>query len=325
MERRYAEVDAWKATAILTVVAIHSFRSPFDPSISDAEVWLGHLTRFAVPAFLLASGFLYAGAANAGRAVTLRRLRRILVPYAIASLVVIAWSLQQGLPPESESFLADLLFGAAVGPYYYVFIVVGLVLVTPGFARLAGPRMAALTAALVAIQWWSDAATPFFSSFFWALRNPLLWWAYFAVGWLLRLHHAAAVAWIAPRRATLVAVLAAVVVALSVASGLAGPRLAVRSAAWLEVYAVCALIFVASAGRDRVSPAMRYLSDASYAIYLVHLLFVRIASAYVPPPPGRLALLPVLVPWVCALVGSIAVIAGLRAVLGRHSRSWIVA
>ena len=61
MTRRFAEIDALKAVGIVTVVLIHSFRSPFDPTVSPGEVWLGHLTRFAVPAFLMASGFLYAG------------------------------------------------------------------------------------------------------------------------------------------------------------------------------------------------------------------------------------------------------------------------
>jgi len=323
MERRYAEIDAWKATAIVTVVGIHSFRPSFDPSTSDTEVWIGNLMRFGVPAFLMASGFLYAQRSGDLLALTLRRLRRILVPYLLASGITIAAFQLQGVPPNTGSFLSDLLFGAVVGPYYYVFIIVGIVLLTPLIARLPKDAFAAVTVVLVGVQWWVDAAVGIPLTFTWAVRNPLMWWAYFAVGWLLRLHHEAAAAWIAPRRWVLIAVLVALIAGASVASGLLGPLIAVRTAVWVEVYAVCALIFTATAGGERVPPAVRYLSDTSYAIYLIHLLFVRGVGALVPPTVGRMEWLPTLLPWACGLLGSIAVIAALQAALGRHSRTWI--
>ena len=66
MSRRYVEIDVLKAVAITTVVLIHGMRAPWDPGLSATEVWLGHLTRFAVPAFLtvatvltLWSGYVY--------------------------------------------------------------------------------------------------------------------------------------------------------------------------------------------------------------------------------------------------------------------------
>ena len=86
MERRYAEIDALKATAIATIILIHCVRPPWAPGIPPIEVWIGHITRFGVPAFLFASGFLYATTAPVSLGVTARRLRRILIPYAVVSL-----------------------------------------------------------------------------------------------------------------------------------------------------------------------------------------------------------------------------------------------
>jgi len=323
MTRRFAEIDALKSIGIVAVVLIHSLRAPFDPAISTPEIWLGHLTRFAVPAFLAASGFLYAASGAATSRLTLRRLRRIGVPYLVASGLAQLWWAVQGVSTETGSWLADLLLGGSMGPYYYIFIIAGLVLATPLFARLPERAMTALALALVAAQWFVDAASGILLPFFWHLRNPLLWWGYFALGWVVRLHYDAILAWIAPRRRGAIAAFAVLVAVLSGISGLEGPRLLVRTAAWLDVYAICALIFTATCGKQRVPTAMRYLSDTTYPIYLLHMFFVLVASDLAPPPPRHLALLPVVLPWAAGVLGSISVIAVLQAALGKRSRDWI--
>jgi peptidoglycan/LPS O-acetylase OafA/YrhL len=255
--------------------------------------------------------------------VTVRRLRRILVPYAFASVLAQIWWAVQGAAPNTGSWVTDLLYGASMGPYYFVFLIVGLVFATPVFARLSDRGMALTTVLLLAAQWWYDAAAGVYLSFFWAVRNPLMWWAYFAVGWLVRRHHAAILAWLTPRRGWILPVLIGLVLALSAASGLDGPRVFVRTAVWLDVYATCALIFAATAGRESIPTAVRYLSEASYTIYLLHIVFILVAAEFVPPTPLRTEWLPIVVPWAAGLFGSLAVIAGLRALLGRHSRDWI--
>jgi surface polysaccharide O-acyltransferase-like enzyme len=323
MTRRFAEIDALKSIGILTVVFIHCIRAPFDPTIPAIEIWLGHLTRFGVPAFLAASGFLYAAGVVDSKRATLRRLRRIGVPYLIVSGVAQLWWAVQGVPTETGSWVADLFLGGSMGPYYYVFIIAGLVVVTPLFARLPGNVMAALTLVLVAAQWFVDAASGLLLPFFWHLRNPLLWWGYFALGWMVRLHYDAILAWIAPRRGGLTLAFGSLVLVLSAASGLPGPRLLVRTAAWLDVYAICGLIFVATCGRERLPAVMRSLSDMTYPIYLLHMFFVLAASDLFPPRPGHATLLPIVVPWAAGVLGSVSLIAALQAALGKRSKDWI--
>jgi surface polysaccharide O-acyltransferase-like enzyme len=322
MERRFAEIDALKSIGILTVVLIHSVRSPFDPGISTFEIWLGHLTRFAVPAFLISSGFLYAGV-QATSARTLRRLRRIAIPYLAASLLGQAFWAARGEQTETGHWASDLLFGSSMGPYYYVFVIFGLVLVTPLFARLGSRAQVGVLCALVAAQWWVDAASGMPSSFFWHLRNPLLWWAYFATGWMLRPVYDPLRGYVRSRRTFALALCGAAVVLLSALSGLAEPRLLVRTAAWLNIYAICALIFITACGSERLPTPLRALSDASYPIYLLHMFFILAAAEPFPLPDRSFAPLPVMLTWAAGVLGSISIIAALKLMLGERSKDWI--
>jgi surface polysaccharide O-acyltransferase-like enzyme len=322
MERRFAEIDALKSIGILTVVLIHSVRAPFDPAVSTFEIWLGHLTRFAVPAFLISSGFLYAGV-SATAAGTLRRLRRIGIPYLAASLIGQLFWAARGEQTETGHWASDLLFGSSMGPYYYVFVILGLVLVTPLFAMLGRRAQVGVLCLLVAAQWWVDAASGMLTSFFWHLRNPLLWWAYFATGWILRTAYDPVRSLLQSQRPLALAISVVLVAVLSALSGFAEARLIVRTAAWLNIYAICALIFVAACGSERVPTALRTLSDASYPIYLLHMFFVLTAVELFPLPPRSFALLPVLLTWAAGILGSISIIGALKAMLGNRSKDWI--
>ena len=322
--RRFAAIDAVKAAGIVTIVLIHALRPPWDPGLSPLERWLGQLTRFGVPGFLLASGFLYAGA-RPDSATTLRRLRRVLLPYLVASLLAQGWRAWQGLPSEGGGLLADLLFASSFGPYYYVFVIAGLVLATPLFGLLPRGALYAATAALVAGQWWVDAAGRDPLDFYWHLRNPLMWWGYFLVGWLARLQVAALAAFVAPRRAALGALAAAAVAGLTLAAAgePALPRLLARTASWLDVYAILALIALAASAWRSPPPWLRILSDATYTLYLYHLFFVLTLQPLFPAPPLRADALAIGVPWLGGLAGGLAVALLGRRLLGERARDWL--
>lgn len=323
MARRFLEIDALKAFGIVTVVLIHGLRPPWDPSLSALESWLGHVTRFAVPAFLLASGFLYATGDPVSPAITLRRLRRVAIPYLFVSAAAQGWWLWRGVESPTGRLCTDLLFGASFGPFYYVFVIFGLILVTPLLARLPARSLAPLAVALIAVQWAVDVTGLFGLGFFWHIRNPLLWWSYFLTGWLLRQHYDAVRRWISSRRVALVTGLLVAVALLTAASGAGGPRLAIRTAAWLNIYAILSLILALFCGRERASVPLRVLSEATYAIYLCHLFFVYGARLIFPLRSEQAGLLPIAVPWAAGLLGSLALIALLRAVLGERSRDVI--
>jgi peptidoglycan/LPS O-acetylase OafA/YrhL len=322
--RRFPEIDALKAAGIVTIVLIHALRSPWDPAVSGLERWLGQVTRFGVPGFLFASGFLYARAPS-DRATTWRRLRRILLPYALASAVAQLWRWRDGLPYEGGTLLADLLLASSFGPYYYVFVIAVLVLATPLVARLPGPLLYAATGAFLASQWFVDAGGFGLVSFYWHIRNPLLWWGYFLLGWVARLHEPALRRWVAPRRGMLLATLGTLVALLALVASFedAAPRLLVRSASWLAVYAILAFVAAAASGTAALPRPLRALSDATYAIYLYHLFFVLAAQKLFSAPSGEAAWQAILVPWLAGLAGSLALVTAARALLGARSRDWI--
>ena len=322
-EQRFVEIDALKTAGIVTVVLIHCLRTPWDPLISPLEVWLGHLTRFGVPAFLFASGFLYATNEPVSARLTLRRLRRILLPYLIVSLAAQLWWSLLELPTEVRNFWPDLAFGSSMGPFYYVFVIAGLVVVTPLFARLPSAARIALTVAMLAAQWYVDAAVGVDMPLYWHLRSPLLWWAYFLVGWQVRLHRLAVSNWLAHRSYWLAPVLLIAIWVLAVQSSAPGPLLGVRTAAWLNVYAILLLVYSVASGRADTTGALRYLSDATYAIFLLHVFFVSGVELLVPHRPLVSEFAPIALRWLAGFAGPIILLTAARASLGERSRDVI--
>jgi surface polysaccharide O-acyltransferase-like enzyme len=323
---RRVEIDALKAAGILTIVLIHAMRTHWDPAVSTLEVWIGHATRFGVPAFLCASGYLYARTSPVPLATTLGRLRRILVPYLIASLLAQAFRAFRGEEPLSGAIWSDLLIGASFGPFYYVFVIAILVVATPAFAHLSRRAIAGATLVCLAVQWFFDAAPMgMWMPLTWHIRAPMLWWPYFLLGWCVRLYAASLAELCARHRIPLAACLAASVLVLTAASSLAGsaPQTFVRTAAWLDVYAILALIAVVAHGLGSSPPWLRFLSDATYAIYLFHLFFLLPVQDLLPLPNKRALLLPIALPWLAGLAGSLALVVAARAAFGRGSRNWV--
>lgn len=323
--QRRVEIDALKAAGIVTIVLIHAIRTPWDPEVSTLEIWIGHATRFGVPAFLCASGYLYATREPVPLATTAARLRRILVPYLLASLLAQLFHAARGEAPITGSIGLDLLIGASFGPYYYVFVIAILVAATPLFARLSPRALSIATGLLLAAQWTVDVAPLGALPLTWHIRSPLLWWAYFLIGWTVRLRAAPLSAWVGRRRLPLAAGLLLAFAALTAASALGGraPLLLVRSAAWLDVYVILAAIAVWARGVRGSPPWLRFLSDATYAVYLFHLFFLLPVHDRLPAPSHAAALVPIALPWLAGLLGSLLWVVAARALLGRGSRDWV--
>ncbi|MEN8183423.1 MAG: acyltransferase [Myxococcota bacterium] len=318
--RRFSEIDVLKTVGILTVVLIHSLRNPWDPRISSAEMWLQVVTRFAVPGFLLCSGFLYATTSPVSGRVTLQRVRRVVLPYLVASFAAQLWWAATGPAHDLRTAATEIALASSFGPYYYVFVHFCLVLATPLFAVAPRLVLAVLAAALVVSQAFFEARMELVFPFFWHIRNPLLWWAYFLIGWLLRLHYAAVRSFVVEHRAKLAVGLALAWLAFSWLGGGQPQTSLVRGAIWADIYATLGLLFVAACGRERVPGWMRSLSDATFAIYLLHLFFVYGAEKVVQAGSGAFAPAVIGLYWGAGVAGSLALIWLARRTLGPRSR-----
>jgi surface polysaccharide O-acyltransferase-like enzyme len=101
---------------------------------------LEQLTIFAPPAFLFVSGFFVAFAAGPqGLNLTWNkvssRIRTLLIPYLIWSLLILAWRAVEGQTDTPAGYLDKLIFGRAVEPYYYIPLIIQIYLVSPFLVR----------------------------------------------------------------------------------------------------------------------------------------------------------------------------------------------
>ncbi len=329
MTRRYSEIDTLKAVGILVVIFIHCIRPPWSPHVPPLELWLGQMTRFAVPGFLAASGFLYATTTPVTLETTLRRLRRIMIPYLIASIAAQLFLVLRGEGKDMGAILMDLLMGSSSGPFYFVFLITVLALATPIFSRASDRVIVALLLALLLWQTYDvlvvapraerEGANVFSSA--WVVRSPKLWWSYFLLGWVARRNYEPLLSWVLARRSGLVAVLALIVAGLGSLWAFDVPRTVTSYAAWLNILAILMLVSAASCGRDEIPAPIRFLSEATYPIYLFHLFFVYLAQDHIAHAQNAIDLAAVFVPWAAGLIGALAIIAVGRLLLGERSRA----
>lgn len=320
---RFVEIDTLKAAGILSVILIHALRAPWDPRVSSTEMALGAITRFAVPAFLFCSGFLYATTTPIDPRTILRRLRRVLVPYLTFSIAAQVWWFSQGQAHSPSGIVRDLLFGSSFGPYYYVFVHFFLVLFAPLFALLPRAALLVLTVLFLVAQGWLESRTGLILPIFWHIRDPLLWWGYFLLGWVIRLHYDDVRRFVTTWRGSLGGGLAVAVLACSWVAIMSEQSEWTRSAAWLDIHAILALLFVSTCDRKTAPRQIAALSDASFAIYLLHLFFIYAAETIVRPAAETFDLPVVVFYWSAGLFGSLGVIALSRRAFGPRSRDFI--
>ncbi|MFP6639447.1 MAG: acyltransferase, partial [Myxococcota bacterium] len=296
---RRLEVDLLKSAGIAAVVVIHSLRNFWHPDFSLSELWIGQMMRFGVPAFLAVSGFLYAIPQASWNSVA-PRLRRIGVPYLVASALAIALGLWQGglntppaylvdalagaagsdpsLPRQLVVIALDLVLGNAFGPYYYVFVIGFFVVLTPLLGLLRRSALSLLLLFAFAAQIIFESGVWYWNDFFWHVRNPALWGAYFLTGWWLRVHYQQVEPFVALHRRALVASAAALLICcaalLTFESGGILPHEVIQLTAWLGVYAVLGLLFSSACGRQTRSVWLCGISDLTYTVYLFHLFFL---------------------------------------------------
>jgi surface polysaccharide O-acyltransferase-like enzyme len=320
---RLPEVDLLKAIGIAVVVLIHSARAPWDPNATPLEVWLGSATRFAVPAFLFASGYLTAGD-PAPLASLAARLRRLLVPYLLASLLAEIFRVWYGNPWTLRSVIEDVAFGNAFGPYYYVFVALQLTLLVPILAAVPRLSFALVFVASLAWQVWSELGFWIPAPLFWDLRIGARWAPYFLLGWWLA-ERRVMVSEAAQRHGTpLLAGLAALVISLLAGMAVVErASFAGRALAWSHVYAMIALLMVLALRVQRLVPSLTYLSDSTYFIYLYHLLVVYTVVSYRLAPSDRFELIWLAGAWLAGLGVPLLALLALQRRFGARTRIWL--
>jgi fucose 4-O-acetylase-like acetyltransferase len=319
---REAAIDFAKAAAIVAVVFTHA-RREFLPGVGSWDFWLcASWTYFQVPAFLFASGFLACRGAPLGAGWVGRRFARVLVPYLVASGV--AYAVRVAHAPSLGALAFQLATGSALGIYYYVALILCISPLAFPLSRLPRAAVAlglAACAGATLVFAFATGGRPV-GDWFWSLRNPLDHFSlgFFLAGWLARLElPRLARVWQRARAPLAAAIAAGLAVGVASAAGWLPAPLGVPLRV---VYTIAVLGAIAVLTRGRTpGPAVRFLSDASLAIYLYHRIIQRLLEARVaawPEPAGTLAL-------VAAGLGgaSLLALAGRRALGAARARRWL--
>lgn len=291
MTQRYPEIDYIKVTGILAVIVIHCIRPVWHLAVSEIEEVLNQNLRFAVPGFLFCSGFLYAQTRPLDFRVTLSRLKRIVVPYLIASAGAELYHAWRGAPRAADLVFYDIAVGNAFGHYYYVFIIVFLALATPFFAKLSFRGIVVLTTMIclnqiyfVALSAMDDGKITDLKELFWVTRSPLIWWNYFLFGWIVRHRYDTIRVWVTRYRPALVAIL--VLISTGLVAVIASPPTPMfhAFASWLQIPVMIAAVFSLTCGVRHMPTFLIRISEATYAIYLYHMFFLLPAEPYLRFP-----------------------------------------
>jgi peptidoglycan/LPS O-acetylase OafA/YrhL len=313
---RFAAIDLLKAAGIVAVVWIHAFLKWGAPH-PEAIERIGYLTRFAVPGFLFAAGFLQAaGPRMSPRELVTKRLARILLPYLVAS--VAAFSFRAFVLAEPCSFrriTVELATGGAWGIFYFVPVLVGATLLGEWlfrYPRLAWP---------VFLTFWglgllSETRVIALSSLWLDFRSPLRWWGYFFAGWVAARNRE----WIgglpcATRMHVGTVAAAAAVVAFAWYLFLLPPGWSPVSVTlqYVMIYGiVLGVVFWWWQAPDR--PWLRWLSEATYPIYLYH-YFVIVLMERMPASFAR-----DMASFAAAAAASVLLVGVARRLMGRPAR-----
>ncbi|MAI78783.1 MAG: hypothetical protein CL917_07580 [Deltaproteobacteria bacterium] len=345
---RKLEIDLLKTLGILAVVMIHCLRNYWDPNFTAAELWIGQMLRFGVPAFLACSGYLYAGSRPSWSSLV-PRFQRILIPYLAASLCAFALTLWLGsfnTPPAplldaiagttssdtpvfrtAISLALDLLLGNAFGAYYYVLMICLFVMMTPLIHGMEPKSLSRLCLMALAAQAFFESGLWFFNDFFWHVRNPALWAGYFLTGWWIRVHLDSISRIVTSFRKRIIG--GALFITLSCATLLAFetqgplPREVIQLAAWLCIYSTLGFLFAVGCGRPTQSVWLMRVSDMTYTIYLFHLFILYVLRRQIDFENQEFYAFFILATFSISLAGPLSLGLGLRTLFGKRTRLWI--
>jgi surface polysaccharide O-acyltransferase-like enzyme len=307
--RRQWELDALRITAICGVVAIHVFGLMLGDRAGSRGWWAAVVldvgATWVVPVFVMISGALVLSPrahADGPLAFYRKRFVRILpalVVWHLVYLLVVRAALR-GQDLHWGTVTANLINAKTYTALYFLFLIAGLYAIAPVLAAFlsgGGPRRAYLLA-FGALAWTQGAYAVATLSGKLGQPHPLpldawnQWWPYvglFLAGWALRRT-------VLSRGGMVVAfVLGTTAMAEAVWQfghpGALGPLAAfvpvTRLGPVIAVAALCFFLIAVGVGA-RVTPAPRVavvlkrLSDASFGVFLVHLLILEIGRVLVP-------------------------------------------
>lgn len=279
---RARQLDGLRAAAALAVVLIHVSAG----RTSAVGILCNQLARFAVPLFIMISGFGHmsselrgAGAPHSAAQTAARRLARILPPYLVWSGIYLAVEAVFGRPHPHP--VRDILTGNSYVHLYYMFILAQLVVLSVPLCRavLRHPRVTLPVCA---------AATFGMELVLWKLAGGLWQWHFpiapicLFVSWLL---YYAGGAWLAKsglsahfrlRYALPLWCAAAVLVLKAAQRSAAAAGIVLRPDLTVYTLLTWAVLWALAGRREELPAPVRFIARHSFGLYLSHPLVLRL-------------------------------------------------
>lgn len=285
--------DNWKGIAIIAVVAIHA-SSGTETFQESSFNWIFGLTLrqmidFAVPIFLAMSGYFAEKSSKMPLASFYRsRFVRILIPYLIWTAIFLAIKTPTEAPSPIDIF-KGVFFGTAIVVGYFVIVLIQFVVITPLLSKIDKPssHLAIMTATsiigTVFIYYFTAFNPDHLISKFPAYALPFfVWYPFYHAGFFVS-RYSTDMEIGAIFRKTLIFCAAASLL-LSMAEGLYWAHANNYSfgASQLKASSMLASMFIflsVVAFKDHATLLSRHsyltwLGANSYAIYLMHMLFL---------------------------------------------------
>ena len=294
------------------------------------EEWL----RFAVPLFLLTAGFLF-NKSDVPATTLLRRMgRRIVVPYLVCSVFMLwfraTWLFEPRLSTVNPLEIARLvLTGRTLGIYYFVVLILGLYLFSLWLRRWPTPWIVILWT-VVGLRWLTSSieslnalgrtAAPMRPVVGVIVASTFM----YLMGWLLSLRYSDLRPFLRRHSGWLIGVALVVeVMGMLLIMRIPADDPWYPSITCAHFVAVFVGLMGVGLGWPAQVPAIRFLSNASYAIYLLHFPILRAIQYTYVNEQNLMQARSMLIPWVLSLGGTVLLVLALKRILGRYSRCLI--
>jgi peptidoglycan/LPS O-acetylase OafA/YrhL len=307
-------------------VYIHAISTSFEPSN-----FLGYLAsdlcRFAVPGLFFAAGFLFDKKINSTGQIIKKKLVRLLPPYLFCSLCIQFLNVP-GLSVELKNLDAgqliyNLIFGNTLGIYYYVFVLFYLFAGSLVLRHMPGKWVLGLwgLSALLLLAFVKGLIGFGMSSMFLIFRHPFFHLFAYMSGWVFSLYYETVGSLLKQYRVGVICGSVVLVAIILVFTRMGGNHFSsFPILTQFYIYTCVTLLITAGMWIHKFQVGIRFISNASYGIYLLHFPVVRACQSVYPEISAGYSFVYAFVAWCAAIAGSILIIFMVQKLSGRYSR-----
>lgn len=279
-----------RAVAIFMVIIIHTV------IYNQYEIYVRPFVNVSVALFIFLSGFLTSENVWGKEVLAFykRRLLRVFIPYTIWSIVYVVFT------RSYSTAIKDFFTGNCCSIYYYIFVYMQLVLITPLVGKLVQSRLKwigfLITPVAIIVEYiiaWQGIVVPYPYN----INNLFVWFIFFYLGMVLRINYKNGCDNVTSKYGLMWIIGIVVIVIELLESGfwqflsrsdIAGSQIKLSSmltgivACFLVYNYVCMLRDKEANQSDLFHKIIIQIGNCSFGIYLIHQLLIMIWGRFLP-------------------------------------------